>query len=173
MFHLVKSSKSNYLIPDILEKNLRKKIKKYKFHVLVFQMVGLTMRSDGGIDRNSWVKPVFNFARAVPPEPGEAQRRTLGQHCGAGHCAGHRLVQWTHTWDRQTDLKQRTHMRKVKECRHLPSAQDGDPEVPDLMPLTAKGHECFTRAQMMLAVRHQAEFTDKRSQWRAILDPPR
>lgn len=53
MFHLVKSSKSNYLIPDILEKNLRKKIKKYKFHVLVFQMVGLTMRSEGGIDRNS------------------------------------------------------------------------------------------------------------------------
>lgn len=47
IFHLVKSSKSNYLIPDILEKNLRKKIKKYKFHILVFQMVVLTVRSDG------------------------------------------------------------------------------------------------------------------------------
>lgn len=38
-------------------------------------------------------------------------------------------------------MKHRTHKRKVKECRHLPSAQDRDPEVADLMPLTAKGHE--------------------------------
>lgn len=105
-------------------------------------MVVLTVRSDGRIDQNSWAKPVFNFSRAVPPEPGEAQWRILGQHWGAEHCAGHRLVQWTHKWDRrQTDLKHRTHKRKVKECRHLPSAQDRDPEVADLMPLTAKGHE--------------------------------
>lgn len=40
---------------------------------------------------------VFNFSKAVPPEPGEAQQQTLGQPCEAEHWAGHGLVQWTHS----------------------------------------------------------------------------
>lgn len=105
-----------------------------------------------------------------------SQERHSGEHWVS---TAEQTLCWTQTctvdtqWDGQSDPKQRTHKRKVKECRHLPSTQNGDPEVADLMPLTAKGHECFTKAQLMLAVRCQAEFTDKRSQWRAILDPPR
>lgn len=70
----------------------------------------------------------------------------------------------------ETDRHKAEGTREEGEGRKAPTVviflntQNRDSEVADLMPLTAKGQECFIRAQVMLVVSHHSEFTDKLSE---------